>query len=121
MKRILVLFCVVSLAFAHSGCKKTELNGEYALYEGYWQSSNIALRLYQNGKADYEEYSGSSTKTITGGRLVIKNGTLKVAGGFVNKKFDIDQPPTEVVYTYDDSQDWVVYEMVLDGMTFQRN
>ncbi|TVR39332.1 MAG: hypothetical protein EA392_06950 [Cryomorphaceae bacterium] len=111
MRQVFLLFALALMLGPFMGCKKTELEGAYANYQGSWYGPGIQMTLYSNGRADYTEYSGSATKTITGGRLVIDSSTLRISALFVNQRFNIDQAPKQTEYGW---------TMVLDGKTFQK-
>jgi hypothetical protein len=113
MKTLLTLSFVILLVISLTGCKKTELEGQYAIYEGYWSSSSENMTLYGNGRADYASYQGSTQKTISGGRLVINKGELKIVAGFLKVSFKIDSPPST-------SQNSGFTTMTLDGKEFYK-
>jgi hypothetical protein len=111
MKHSLTLISACFLLFMLTGCKKTELDGNLSNYEGYWYGSNIEMRLYENGRADYSEHSGSVHKEITNARLIIQKNELKISSMFVNKKFKISRAP------YQEDEWWY---MELDNQTYVR-
>lgn len=112
MKAYVTLFIAALFLLTFAGCKKTELDGAYSNYEGLWNGPGIEMRLMSNGRANYTEYSGSTTKEMTNARLVIDGNELKISAFLTNKKFNIDSPPAE-----DESGFWY---MTLDGMVFTR-
>jgi len=93
MKPYFTLLAFCFLLFTLAGCKKTELDGNLSKYEGFWYGPSIQLTLYENGRADYSEHSGSMHKEISNARLVIKNNELKISSLLVNKKFKINKAP----------------------------
>jgi hypothetical protein len=120
MKKLLPLLIVLILFFVNTSCKKTELEGEFLLYEGAWTNTkgNKHLSIWNDGSAAYAEYTNDgfniNAKEIPNGRLVIKNDKLKVAGTIKSIKFKINVPPFK---KYDQDND-EYYVMTLDSEVF---
>ncbi len=106
------LLLILVLAFG-SGCKKTELSGEFELYEGRWESFNSELELMAKGRANY--YDFLNNRSING-RLIIAGNKLKINAVFSGKNFNIDQLPTE----QENEEGEMEVIMRLDGVDFTR-
>jgi len=107
-----VLFLFGSIAFL--GCEKTELTGEYAIYQGVWESDFYMLELKENGRGEFLDQFGSTNRGVAG-RVIISGNRLRIASTFANKSFHIDIPPTE-----EEDDDGVYKMMQLDGVTYIR-
>lgn len=112
MKNFIALSIISFLLFFSSSCKKTELKGSLAVYEGTWLSEKGTLILNQNGRASYNYTDGAMTKSIQDGRLIIKDNILKIKL-VVKEEFTIDTPPT-----IDSSRNDYRPFMVLSGIEF---
>lgn len=116
LQHLIFVICIALLTL--SGCKKTELDGNYANYEGQWHGPGITLDLHRDGTADYDSNGAGLGSLILQGRLVIKGNTLKISSPltFNVKKFRINTPPTKL-----SSGNFPEYIMRLDGMEFYRS
>lgn len=110
---LLFLFLIASLAFA--GCEKTELTGEYAIYQGLWESDFYKLELKEDGKGEFLDQFGATNRGVAG-RVIISGNRLRIASTFASKNFHIDIPPTR-----EEDDDGEVYRMMqLDGVIYIR-
>lgn len=116
MKKITLISLSIVCLVIMSSCKKTKLNGDKALYEGYWTSYTTTLELRPNGRGSYNYDDGVVTKSINNGRLIIEGSMLKIKL-LVSKKYHIDSPPTTHTDPYGDT--YTV--MTLDGEVFTKN
>lgn len=103
---------VVSVLFI--GCEKTELTGEYAMYQGLWESDFYKLELKENGKGEFLDQFGATNRGVAG-RVIISGNRLRIASTFASKNFHIDIPPTE-----EEDDDGVYMMMQLDGVIYIR-
>lgn len=106
---------VLCWAVLLTGCKKTELTGDLAKYEGTWESINSTMELKDNGRANFIEFLGTSRRSING-RLIISDSRLRITAVFASRNFNIDIPPTEQE-NEDGDTEWM---MRLDGMDYLR-
>lgn len=110
-----ILFLLVLVLFLAYGCKK-EIEGEDVAYTGYWNSGPGVIQIYQDGRAFYNYSDGSTTEELEG-RVIIKDGQLKIKALLKSKKFNIDTEPSEA-YCPDSAQ---YTFMVLDGENYYRD
>lgn len=109
--RYTVMICCCALLF--SGCKKTELTGDLAIYAGTWESINATMELKDNGRANFIEFQGNSRRSING-RLIVTDNRIRITAVFASRNFNIDIPPTEQEDENGDTE-WI---MRLDGIDY---
>lgn len=110
-----ISFAVLTLCSVvlFSGCKKTELTGDLAVYAGTWESINATMELKDNGRANFIEFLGTSRRSING-RLIISDSRIRITAVFASRNFNIDIPPTEQENEDGDPEMF----MRLDGLDF---
>jgi hypothetical protein len=113
MRKITFITLSIAVLMAFASCKKTELTGSKAMYEGTWTSYTTTLTLNSNGRGSYNYDDGVTTKYINNGRLIIEGSTLKIKM-MVKKVYHIDVPP----HSYSSGYGYDVTTMTLDGEEF---
>jgi hypothetical protein len=115
MKFTSKIIVVLTLLLAFVACKK-DLEGETVVYAGYWISGPGVIQIYEDGRIFYNYQSSGLTESIEG-RVVIKDGKMKMKAGLKTKTVNIDQAPT-----FDQCTDSTEYEyMILDSETYFRD
>lgn len=102
----LLLFTATVSFISSCGLKKTPLAEEYQVYAGKWVTNDGTwLHIYNNGGGDVKDGNTS----VTGGKTVFEDGSIKIGVLGINKTYKIDKEP------YEESGSW---KMELDGFVY---
>ena len=110
----LLLFAV--LACSGGGSKESSIPADKKDYVGDWRGQfdggTMKLRIDSDGTVNYERVKGSSTKSISGGKISKFDGDdFEVKILLMSTTFKVEKPP------YQDGDKW---KMVVDGVELSR-
>lgn len=112
----LSLLLLAVLACSRGGSKDFEIPADKQDYIGDWsgqfEDGSMRLSIAADGTVNYERKKGSSTKSISSGKITKFDGNdFEVKAFVVSTTFKVEKPP------YRDGNRW---KMVVDGMEVSR-
>lgn len=80
-------------------------------YVGLWQSSNMSLHIYREGRVEYSRHDGGVRTKVNAPIQGFQGDNIEVGVGPMRTSFIVTKPP------YLDGDAW---KMVVDGVTLTR-
>jgi hypothetical protein len=104
-------FLIIALLLFLAGCAEPIPN-ERMMYVGDWQSPQMRLTIFADGRVAYLRSEGNRSTSVEGPLKEFKGDSFEVGVWFLTTTFDVSEPP---------HQEDGVWKMTVDGVELIKN